>query len=348
MLTIESEAITPECGTGMVSARMLRRWCAPESILAITDLLDEPILLPHLISQAKLGSATIILAHVISSDTPQVQHRPDLIQRPASPIQQARAVLERIAQHLRWFGFICEPMVLSGRPEVEIPELARALFVDRVILRMEDNPESRLRQVPSLAERILPGMEVPTCVIGRCVSLSTRVSTRNITLAVSSSSDCETSLGFASRLAQELHANLTVVHVLDRNSSGQGIAIRTPKELAARLPSSAWREAELFCSAKLAVREGSPAEEILRHCSSTHQDLVILSSPGQHWRDSVAYRILSGAQCPVLLVGHQAAQETISLSPADRRMPAHGENTFEIQRRIAGVYTFDRGVRSVF
>src|SRR5215472_16861202 len=107
-----------------VSAKTLRGWCAPEVILVVTDLSDELMLMSHIINQARHSSAKIILANVVTLPAPRLQGRCLTIHRSRSGLQQARAELDRMARHLRWLGFICEPLVLSGRPEIEIAALA--------------------------------------------------------------------------------------------------------------------------------------------------------------------------------------------------------------------------------
>jgi nucleotide-binding universal stress UspA family protein len=147
-------------------------------------------------------------------------------------------------------------------------------------------------------------MEVPTCVIGRLAASSRGMFTKSITLAISLDSECDVSVGFASRLAQELHSSLTLLHVSDRED--EKTSPKTPEAIASRLPSPTWREAELFCPTEIRVREGDTADEILAHCATTNQDLLILCSPGvmpgRSWRTSASYRVLSGAQCPVIVL----------------------------------------------
>ena len=120
--------------------------------------------------------------------------------------------------------------------------------------------------------------------------------------------NCEVALSFACRLAQEHRARLNVLHVTSRASSSGEVA--TTDSVAASLPFTTWREAQLFCPSQIVVREGDPADEILSYCSSTQQDLVILCSPGdagsaEPWRCGVSYRTIAGARCPVLVAGRE-------------------------------------------
>jgi nucleotide-binding universal stress UspA family protein len=310
MQILRSSAMVSGAAGCPVSVKTLRQWCAPEVILVVTNLVDEMELMPHVIDQARHSSAKIVLAHVAAPwDGEPLCRKPD---RSNSRIREARMILDRMARQFRWLGFACEPLVLSGQPEVEIQSLARSRRADRVIMGFEE---------PNLAETLLPLMEIPTCVIGRQASFSKRMSTRSITIAISPDSECDVPLGFAFRLAQKLHAKLTLLHVFNREN--EEASLQTPEAFAAWLPSAAWREAKLSCPTAICVREGYPAEEILNHCVSTDQDLLILCSPGampgHSFRTSTSYRVIAGAQCPVIVLRRQAGLvEPISLSDPEQ------------------------------
>jgi nucleotide-binding universal stress UspA family protein len=206
-----------------------------------------------------------------------------------------------------------------------------------VIVGFQDNPDLTTGHKPELAELLLPLMEVPTCVIGRLASFPRDMFTRSISLAISQDSECDVQLGFASRLAQELHARLTLLHVFNRED--KEAPLQTPEAVASWLPSPTWREAELFCPTEIRVREGDPADEILNHCVSTNQDLLILCSagamPGQSWRTSASHRVLSGAQCPVIVLKKEAGSvEVISSDEmATEKVSVHGEALTESLRK---------------
>lgn len=333
MLVFPSIEVAPEPVIRAVSAKTLRQWCAPRVILVITELSDELSLLPHAIKQARQSGAKIVLAHLVAPEETSLRWRCSAPSRPGCGVQEARAILERMTRQLRWLGIACEPAILSGCPEVEIPSIARSCFADRAIIGLGTGSNLADGCVPSVAEQVLSSLDVPTCVIGRRVGLgshSNRLS-KNITLAVSLGSDCDIPLSFASRLAQEQHAKLTVLHVCDRNNSGLAESVRTPASVASRLPALTWRETELLCPAEIKVREGNATEEILKHAVSTSQDLLLLCSSGnppagQPWRTSVSYRVFSEAECPVLVlpkkfgVTRHADQEV-----KQEKLPARGE-----------------------
>ena len=209
-------------------------------------------------------------------------------------------------------------------------------------MRFEDKPDpsqARLR----VFEHLLSNIDVPTCVIGRNVSVASPSSrlTRNITLAVSSKSDCDIPLSFACRLAQELRANLTILHVFEDTVRDLDRCARTPAVVASRLPILAWREAELLCPTEIKVREGSASEEVLKYATSTNQDLILLCSAGnpptgQYWRTTAGYRILARTECPVFVVRKQSEMASFTnvqmVSP--KKILAYGENIRSTEKEM--------------
>jgi nucleotide-binding universal stress UspA family protein len=303
MQVFHSAAIIAPFPRRPVSVKTLRMWCAPEVILAVTTLNDEATLLPHIIDQARQSGASIILAHVHTLQGARNCRRPSS-PRPNPGIREARETIDRMSRQLRWLGFTCQPVLLSGAPDLEIPLLVRSCGVDRVLFGFEEDPDLTTKQVPSLYQQLMRGVDVPVCAIGRNAIRSNKTAIRNVTLAVSSESSCEIPVGFASRLAQELRARLTILHVSDPTTGGEGAC--TPQTVIDRMPFTTWREAELFCPTQISVREGDPVEGILSHCTSTQQDLLILCSPGnatsaERWRTGVSYRTIAGARCPVFI-----------------------------------------------
>jgi nucleotide-binding universal stress UspA family protein len=327
MLAFPFSEIASEPMIQTVSAKVLRQWCTPQVILVVTNLSDEFVLLPHAISQARLSGAKIVLARSVS---PSEAH-----------VVEARIALDRMARQLRWLGIACEPLVLSGHPEAEIPAAVRSYRADRVMVRFEDSPEPTRTHPPVLAQ-LLSNLDVPTCVIGQKVSLASTSSrlTRNIALAVSLESDCDTALGFSSRLAQELRAKLTLLHVFGRAERDLDQSAHTSMAVASMLPASTLREAELLCPTEINIREGNAEREILKHAISTNQDLILLCSPGisltgQPWRTSVSWRVLAGAECPVFVLQKKLRTGSVSntRSESPGKVPAYGERISRVARK---------------
>jgi nucleotide-binding universal stress UspA family protein len=215
-----------------------------------------------------------------------------------------------MARKLHWVGVPCEPLVLEGDPAEEIPALATSTGVDRVIITSRRMRDFAFSSGLSTAEQILPRLHVPACILGPSVPSLPRSLKQSgrVTLAVSLDSDIELPLSFACRLTQEHHSRLTVMHVFARDEDRVESKHRTSIAIASRLPRLALKEAELFCPLEISVREGDPADELLKHDATTRPDTIILcsadlSSACQNGEARVASRIISAARCPVMVLG---------------------------------------------
>ena len=168
-----------------------------------------------------------------------------------------------------------------------IPSLARSCCVDRVVVGFEDNPDLTTGNKPALAELLLPLMEVPTCVIGRLASFSRNMFTRSITLAISQDSECDVQLGFASRLAQELHARLTLLHVFNRKDEDE-----SPQTAEAFV---SWRRTGRTQYEKVLIGRGAVLQDLVSWIAFADTDLgwakEFCFSP--RWRRKPGHKCLS-------------------------------------------------------
>ena len=294
-----------------IPVNVLRQWCVPNYILAVTDLHDEEALLCHVIRQARFSGARVLLAHVAQPSGVLPGHsRSSLQTRSMSRTQGAQYAVECMARKLRWVGVPCEPLVLEGHPEEKIPALARSCGVDRIIVTSRQASNLAGPGFVSIAEQVLPRLQAPACIIGPSVPAIPQSIKQNgrVTLAISLDSDIELPLSFACRFAQEHRAKLTVIHVFARDEHGTQFRQRTPVAIAAQLPHWAHQGAEFLCPLEITVREGDPAEELLVHDATTRPDTLILCSANlscasQCGVKSLTHRIVSGARCPVIVLG---------------------------------------------
>lgn len=294
-----------------ISARMLRLWCAPGTILAVTNLGDEEALLFHLIRQARRSSAKVLLAHVLQSSRVRADPR-QLPQRAESSrvVESAQESLTRMAQQLRWVGIPCEPLLLRGSAANEISLVAEARGAQRLLMLGACAKDGGDGAPKTLAEELLPRISIPICTVGQhgLALPQLAASAARVTLALSLESDAELPLAFASRLAQEHKAQLTVVHVFGRDDKVRDGSGRTPLAVASRLPANRLREAELLCPLEIAIRTGDPATEILKFGAGTDQDLIVLGPAGlprpvPAGNSSVVHRVITEARCPVIVLG---------------------------------------------
>jgi nucleotide-binding universal stress UspA family protein len=294
-----------------LSPLVLRQWSGPGMILAVTNLADEEILLFHAIQQARRSSAKVLLVHVLEPEKVP-PHRGERTRSPEyqSLAESALAALNRMARQLRWVGVPCEPLLLRGSPAQEIPLVAKARGADRLLMTAACEKRGKYTAPKTLAEDLLSGISVPICTVGQCPPPAPGIGHRpaNITLALSLNSDAEMPLAFASRLAQEHQAKLTVMHVFGNEEKDRKGIERTPLAVASQLPADRLRETELMCPLEIAVRKGDPATEILKAESRTNQDFIVLGPVGEAQplragTSNIVHRVISEALCPVIVLG---------------------------------------------
>lgn len=286
------------------------RWSNPEVILVATNLFEGYSLIMHAIYQAKLSHARILLVHVLPTSRlmSEAAHGPP-IRLPSPLIRSVKARLEEMAAEFRREGVECEPIVLKGTPEEEIPLLVKSRAVDRVIIATRNaSGIARLVGV-SVAKELMAGLEVPVCIIGRHNHPGAACDTPlgRILFATSLHLDSLLPAGVACALADSNHSQLTLLHVLNTEgmSERQRESARAivQRRLSALVPNqSAYRVPTVFV-----VHEGDPATIILHEAGSLAQDLIILGPPHPSmvsWvlDTSVVRRVAIESQCPVIVI----------------------------------------------
>lgn len=277
----------------------LRRWSAPRSILVVTDDRNEETLLFHTMVQARQSGARIILAHLAE------QGREEPQREAADPMQR----------RLQWVGIHCQSTVLSGRAEEAVPSLAARCGADRVLIATQSEKHSGGLCPANVAERLLPLLRVPACIIGNSVPPPPKCAetAKRISLALSLQTRNELALRFASELCREWNATLSVVHVSTPQERQEAGTLRTPTAVRSELPDWIRRKTPISCPLEIAICSGDPAREIVTHAARTHQDLILMCSPGPAnarnvHEAGVLKAVLSEATCPVMVTGRGLEQ----------------------------------------
>ncbi|HEY9714831.1 MAG TPA: universal stress protein [Chroococcales cyanobacterium] len=306
-----SERMDNEVFISSVTARTIRQWCAPETVLAVTNLVDEETILFHAIRYVGHKATKFILVHVLQ-DRRKLSYGSNgfHFDWSDSSAESALNSLNRIARQLRWVGISCESLLLRGSPAEEIAALAKARRVDRIVMTAWCEEKDKDPVPKALAEVLLDKVGIPICIVGQSNRQKSQKNqpSGSIMLAVSLDSDSRTLLAFASRLAQEYNSKLVVMHIFGPIDGDYSATDRTPTAVATRLPAEALKSAELSCPLEIAIREGDPASEILRFSSRAQQDFIILGPTGrshapQRGHTSLVHRVITEAHCPVVILG---------------------------------------------
>ena len=286
------------------------RWSNPEVILVATNLFEGYSLIMHAIYQAKLSHARVLLVHVIPSSylITEINCNPPSV-APSSALRAIRAKLDDLAREFEREGIACEPIVLKGAPEEEIPLLVKARAVDRVIVATR-NASGIARFVgASVARELITRLEVPVCIIGRRNHPGAACGTPlgSVLFATSIHLDSLLLAGVASALAESNHSQLTLLHVLNTEGLNErereSARAMAQRRLCAMVPNqSAHKVPPVFL-----VHEGDPVPIILREAGSKAEDIIILGTPHPSMASwfldtSVVRRVAIESQCPVIVI----------------------------------------------
>lgn len=296
----------------------IARWCDPKVILVAANLLEDYPFMRHAIHQATPSRAKVLLVHVI----PPVHLRMEGVYwtpcvPPTPVIRVARAKLDELAAEFQWEGIECEPIILNGLPEEQIPLFVKSQIVDRIIV--ESRAASGVERLigGSVAEALVSSVEIPVCTIGRHMrpDLACAPQPERILLATSLQPESTMLVSFASTLAELHDSQLTLLHVLD--SAGMTEQERELAQFKARQKLSGLipKEARHRHQPVLLIQEGDPTRVIPEVAGSTSQDLVILGGAYPSFFSwllgtNVVHRVVVEAKCPVITIKSPAGTAT--------------------------------------
>jgi nucleotide-binding universal stress UspA family protein len=178
----------------------------------------------------------------------------------------------------------------------------------------------------SKAEELLRQARCPVLTVGPNISgrarltaiesendHSVEISLRQIVYATDFSPESLAAASFATSLAQEFQAKLTLLHVLGKYTDLENRP--RPIDLALqRLENLVPEEAGLWCSPKPAVQFGPPADCILQEAMDSRADLIVLGvraaagklGAATHLPWATAHKVIVQAPCPVLTIPFNA------------------------------------------
>lgn len=289
------------------TASRTRAFVVPEKILVATDLTDTDYLLPHALAQARACGATLTLAHVIPPGETMAIDASAIPYIDVTEIEQeAKQVLEPLAQQARDSGIPCDVSVIPGYPRDQIAALAHETRAGRVLCGTHGRRSLKRFFLGSVAHEILRTADVPVCTIGpHAHAASSFGAPRKILHPVSLCAGYEDSARIALELAQFYRADITLLHVLARDTKTQHDADRIVEWTKSELKRLVPVEAPLWTNATIQVEIGDVVDEVLNVAAEIEADLIVLgvNNDVSFWPirgDDTVYELIAGAKCPVL------------------------------------------------
>lgn len=286
------------------------RWSDPKLILVATNLIEDHAFTLHSIYQARASRARVLLVHTIQP----AQLRTEATQRmsivqPDLVVRDAQAKLGELAAEFLREGIECEPIILSGPPEEQIPLFAKARCVDRIIIAARTASGVERLIGGSVVDAVILRVDVPVCTIGRHTrpDPSSTFPPSRILLATSLELESQMLVSFASTLAEQHHSHLTLLHVLDSGRTTEQDRELARFDVRKRLLGLIPKGARHRHQPVVLIPDGDPASVIPDAAETLLQDLVILGGPSPSlfsWilGTGVVHRVIDVAKCPVITI----------------------------------------------
>ncbi|HET9099360.1 MAG TPA: universal stress protein [Acidobacteriaceae bacterium] len=252
---------------------------------------------------------TLFLVHAVPPVLYGPGATPELLE---VDLEMARAKIEGVISKASLGSIPRRTLVEFADPTDLLDEVARAQCADLIVVGSHGAEGLKKLAFGSVAESVLRRAPCPVLVIGpHCRENLDTI--RSIVFATDLETSAFRPAQYASSIAEEMNARLTLLHVrkpgpkaLESSPNGDDRVLL--QELRQLLPA----DAEQWCEPKVRVEVGNACEEVLRVAQTEAANLIVVgvresSTLADHSLWSTLSQIIRGAECPVLAVrGHLA------------------------------------------
>jgi nucleotide-binding universal stress UspA family protein len=216
----------------------------------------------------------------------------------------AKSELEKLAKAPALDGIKMEPLVRQGKPAEEIAQIVEQHDIGLAVMSTHGRTGFKHRVLGSVAEEVVRTLRCPVLTVGpRLAARFSRLeSIQNILFPTDFSAESMSVFLYLVSLAHEYQSRLTILHVLaPETAKAEELAERVREQMKKALSN----EISPRCCAEFVVDSGDPCKTILEHARRLDADLIGLGVHGwtdiaKHFRETVTYRIMAEAECPVL------------------------------------------------
>ena len=233
-------------------------------------------------------------------------------------LADAQERMDTIASHVKTIPH--QTYVRAGELWDSLSDIIKKRDIDLLVLGTHGRTGIEKLVLGSKAEAILRQAQCPVLTVGPKISGRARLTTvesetapdialRQIVYATDFSPESLAAAPFATSLAEEFQAKLTLLHVLGKYTETEQRP-RTIDLALQRLERLVPEEAGFWCSPRPAVRLGPPADCILQEALDCRADLIVLGvraaaghlGAATHLPWATAHKVITQAHCPVLTI----------------------------------------------
>ncbi len=277
-------------------------------ILYATDFSEASrVALPIVAAIARHYGSKIFAAHVWSPVaypmiTPDVIPVLDRRQQ-----REAKAELEKLLQTPSLEGIPVETVVRCGTPAEQLGSVVKQHNIGLAVVSTHGRTGFKHRVLGSVAEDLVRSLSCPVLTVGPNLAKRFEKSEgiANILFPTDFSQESLAVFPYLASLAHEYRSRLTILHVLPPETAGNPEAKLLAEPLRKQMEKALCHQISPRCAADFVIDSGDACEQILAHAHRTAADLIGLgvrcaTDIAVHFRQTVAYRIIAEAECPVL------------------------------------------------
>ena len=282
--------------------------------------------LDHAVAIARWYESTVTALHVFSP-APVAAYVPDPgvfqpIVLAAADRDQLLADINAFIESERTPGVAIEAVVRQGNPAAEILDQVTSMNADLLVIGTHGRSGFERLLLGSVAEKVLRKASCPVLTVPKRLPDAVPAGPilyRRILCPVDFSESSLHGLKYASSMAQEADARLTVLHVVshefDDTTDITGIVydggmalgsfMKQRDEALRRRLQEAVAGASQFCSVESMITHGKPWREVLRVATERQSDLIVMGVQGRGTADllffgSTTQHVVREAASPVL------------------------------------------------
>lgn len=244
---------------------------------------------------------------------------------PSPAGEAAKAVdpeINELETFFRASGVPCTMLLEHGEVRDALNRVTEKLSIDLIILGSHGRHGISYFFQGSMAEEVTRSSTLPVITVGPQAQAGFENSLKTILFATDFSEESKLALPYATSLAQEFHANLTVLHVAPKREGlvsdrehVEGYLLNQLKNLApySRFP---------WCAVSHVVTFGDTAREIHDAAKDRKADLIVLGLHRSvrftsYLPERLSYRVLCEAPCPVMSVLPGVRELKLARLPAE-------------------------------
>jgi len=289
-------------------------FATPEHILVATDLTDSEFLIPHAVAQARAAGARVTLVHAIMPSDSLAMEAGAVPYVVPSPLDRdVDQALAEMAGQITKEGVACDFVARHGFPADVVQGQIELTGATRLIMASHGRGKLGQFLMGSVANQLLGSLTIPAFVVGpQCSGSVQHAVPKNILHPVSMRGDYQASAAVAIAIARQFNAELTLLHVPDRDEERNihaGHTIAWAENIFASIaPGGLPTEPRIHIS----IGFGNLIENIQHEAERTSADWVVMGIDEEThlWplKESSAYRVMAHSRCPVFAIPQERSK----------------------------------------